>query len=86
MLLKKALLLSIAFCATGLLVSCDKGGGAKSTAPAKDAADAGPHLGIRAYGDETVKIDMSKIQNADLKKIYGYIDKNIDQHVVNLQK
>ena len=84
--LKKALFLSIAVCAAGSLASCDKGGGAKSTAPVKDAAAAGPHLGIRPYGDETVKPDMSKIHNADLPKVFDFIDKNIDQHVVNLQK
>lgn len=86
-LLKNSLLLSIAFCTTGFLASCDKGPAAKNeTTASKDAAPAGPHLGIRPYGDETVKVDMSKIQNADLKKVYGYIDKNIDQHVGNLQK
>src|SRR4051812_26371942 len=85
--LKKALLLSIAFCATGFLASCDKGSASKSQSTAsKDAAPPVAHLGIRPEGDETVKIDMGKIQNADLKKVYAYIDKNIDQHVVNLQK
>src|ERR1700754_258955 len=85
--LKRVLLASIAVCAAGFLASCDKGDSSKSSAPAsKDAAAAGPHLGIRPDGDTTIKIDMSKIQNPDLKKIYAYIDKNIDQHVVNLQK
>ena len=83
--LKKAFFLSVAFCAIGALAACDNSGAGKKTAE-KEAAPAGPHLGIRPYGDETVKIDMSKVQNADLKKIYGYIDKNIDQHVNNLQK
>ena len=85
--LKRVLLASIAVCAAGFLASCDKGDSGKSSAPAnKDAAASGPHLGIRPDGDTTIKIDMSKIQNPDLKKIYAYIDKNIDQHVVNLQK
>jgi acetylornithine deacetylase/succinyl-diaminopimelate desuccinylase-like protein len=42
-------------------------------------------LGIRPYGDEENKIDMSKIGHADLKQVFDYIDANIDQHVVNLQ-
>ncbi|NKF24427.1 M20/M25/M40 family metallo-hydrolase [Solimonas marina] len=53
---------------------------------AQAAAPAKPKLGIRPYGDETVKIDMSQIHNPDLKKIYQYIDDHIDDHVVNLQK
>ncbi len=49
-----------------------------STAPTKK-------LGIRPYGDETVKIDESKVQ-PDLKKVFDYIDNHIDEHVENLQK
>lgn len=45
-----------------------------------------PKLGIRPYGDETIKIDMTKIKNEDLPKVFDFIDKNIDQHVFNLQK
>src|SRR6478736_1360071 len=85
-LLKNSLLLSIAFCSAGFLASCDKPAATQNQTAAKDAAPTGPKLGIRPYGDETVKIDMSKVQNADLKKVYAYIDKNIDQHVNNLQK
>jgi acetylornithine deacetylase/succinyl-diaminopimelate desuccinylase-like protein len=64
-------------------------GGAPDTA-AKSAAtaqaEAKPKLGIRPYGDETIKIDMTKIHSDDLKKVFEYIDTNIDDHVVNLQK
>ncbi len=42
-------------------------------------------LGIRPYGDETVKIDMSKMPEAE-KKAFAYIDEHIDEHVENLQK
>lgn len=42
-------------------------------------------LGIRPYGDETVKIDTSKMPEAE-KKVFSYIDENIDEHVENLQK
>jgi acetylornithine deacetylase/succinyl-diaminopimelate desuccinylase-like protein len=52
----------------------------QSTAPGALAT------GIRPNGDETVKIDMSKIKNADLPKIFKYIDAHIDEHVQNLQK
>ncbi len=42
-------------------------------------------LGIRPYGDETVKIDTSKMPD-DEKKAFAYIDEHIDEHVENLQK
>jgi acetylornithine deacetylase/succinyl-diaminopimelate desuccinylase-like protein len=73
--------------AIGLVASlsgCGKGNEA-GNATAK-AESTGPKLGIRPYGDETVKPDMSKIKNADLPKVFDYIDKHIDDHVVNLQK
>jgi acetylornithine deacetylase/succinyl-diaminopimelate desuccinylase-like protein len=44
-----------------------------------------PKLGIRPYGDETQKIDMSK-EPADLQKVFKYIDDHIDEHVELLQK
>ncbi|MEQ1581313.1 MAG: M20/M25/M40 family metallo-hydrolase [Steroidobacteraceae bacterium] len=69
---------------TVLLAAC----GQEAAAPtaAVPAAPAEPKLGIRPYGDEEVKIDMAKIQSADLKSVFDYIDKNIDDHVINLQK
>ncbi|CAN5236164.1 hypothetical protein BH10PSE13_BH10PSE13_01530 [soil metagenome] len=69
---------ALASCGTG-----DKGGNAST---ADQAASTGPKLGIRPRGDETITFDRTKIKNADLFKIYDFIDKNIDQHVVNLQK
>jgi acetylornithine deacetylase/succinyl-diaminopimelate desuccinylase-like protein len=42
-------------------------------------------LGIRPYGDETVKIDTSKMSDAE-KNAFAYIDEHIDEHVENLQK
>ncbi|QJU59596.1 M20/M25/M40 family metallo-hydrolase [Sphingomonas sp. AP4-R1] len=67
------------------LAACGKSDGEKGNASAS-AESSGPKLGIRPYGDETVKPDMSKIKNADLPKIFDYVDKHIDDHVVNLQK
>ena len=67
------------------LAGCGKTGKDGKTADS-GATSGAPKLNIRPHGDETVKPDMSKIKNADLPKIYDYIDKNIDQHVVNLQK
>ncbi len=58
----------------------------KSAPPAAAATQAKPKLGIRPTGDEAVKIDMSQIHSDELKKIYGYIDEHIDDHVENLQK
>ncbi|MDO6413227.1 M20/M25/M40 family metallo-hydrolase [Sphingomonas sp. BIUV-7] len=70
--------------ALGLALSaCGKSDGGGNATAAKDSA---PKLGIRPYGDETVKPDMTKIKNADLPKVFDYIDKHIDDHVVNLQK
>ena len=52
----------------------------------KQASATPAKLGIRPYGDETVKPDMAKIKNPDLNKVFKYIDDHIDDHVVNLQK
>jgi hypothetical protein len=52
---------------------------------AKPAAATVRHdLGIRPYGDETIKIDTSKMPEAE-KKAFAYIDEHIDEHVENLQ-
>ncbi|QJU59597.1 M20/M25/M40 family metallo-hydrolase [Sphingomonas sp. AP4-R1] len=66
------------------LVACGKSSDGGNATASKDST--GPKLGIRPYGDETVKPDMSKIKNADLPKVFDYIDTHIDDHVVNLQK
>jgi len=67
--------------ATLSLTGC-KNQQAVKTTPSTSSAK---KLGIRPYGDETVKIDMSKVQ-PDLKKVFDYIDEHIDDHVENLQK
>ena len=56
----------------------------KQSAPAPTTATV-KKLGIRPYGDETVKIDTSSMPDAE-KKVFQYIDDNIDDHVENLQK
>jgi acetylornithine deacetylase/succinyl-diaminopimelate desuccinylase-like protein len=68
------------------LVSCGRSGGSTAGNAGTSADSAPEKLNIRPYGDETVKPDMSKIKNADLPKVFDYIDKHIDDHVVNLQK
>jgi acetylornithine deacetylase/succinyl-diaminopimelate desuccinylase-like protein len=68
-----------------LISSCDTKEETKSKDAPKAAAST-TALKIRPNGDETITIDKSKIVNADLPKIFDHIDKNIDQHVVNLQK
>jgi acetylornithine deacetylase/succinyl-diaminopimelate desuccinylase-like protein len=68
------------------LAACGKSGGGSSGNATASADSAAPKLGIRPYGDETIKPDMSKIKNADIPKVFDYIDKHIDDHVVNLQK
>jgi len=61
------------------LTGCEK----DSKQPAKAVAK--PKLGIRPHGDETIKVDMSRVP-PELQKVYGYIDDHIDEHVENLQK
>ncbi|MES2626039.1 MAG: M20/M25/M40 family metallo-hydrolase [Pseudomonadota bacterium] len=57
-----------------------------ATAPVVAAEAPAPLLGIRPQGDEEVAIDMSMIHSEELKNIFGHIDTNIDEHVINLQK
>ncbi|WP_187276571.1 M20/M25/M40 family metallo-hydrolase [Parahaliea maris] len=45
-----------------------------------------PSLGVRPVADEEISIDMSAVHNPELAEIFDYIDANIDDHVVNLQK
>jgi len=59
---------------------------ASEAMPATPMVTPAASLGIRAVADETVSIDMSQIHNPDLPKIFDYIDTNIDEHVLNLQK
>lgn len=61
----------------------------QSMAPGRQVADHGPGTpatGIRPQGDTGISIDLSKIKNPDLPKIFKYIDDHIDEHVRNLQK
>jgi acetylornithine deacetylase/succinyl-diaminopimelate desuccinylase-like protein len=57
----------------------------KTETKAPPVATTAPKLGIRPYGDETIKIDMSK-EPDDLKKVFKYIDDHIDEHVELFQK
>jgi acetylornithine deacetylase/succinyl-diaminopimelate desuccinylase-like protein len=62
---------------------------AQSMAPGRAVAESGPGApatGIRPQGDTEISIEMSKIKNPDLPKIFAYIDTHIDEHVRNLQK
>jgi acetylornithine deacetylase/succinyl-diaminopimelate desuccinylase-like protein len=69
-------------CLIGLTLSGCK----KESAPAPVATvSTAPKLGIRPYGDETLKIDMSQ-EPDDMKKVFKYIDDHIDEHVELFQK
>jgi acetylornithine deacetylase/succinyl-diaminopimelate desuccinylase-like protein len=68
------------------LAACGKSGEGGNATAGSGASAGAPKLGIRPHGDETVKIDKSQVNNADLKKVFDYIDGHIDEHVVNLQK
>jgi acetylornithine deacetylase/succinyl-diaminopimelate desuccinylase-like protein len=75
--------------ASGALLPLAAPAQTSSMAPGRQVAAAGPGAlatGIRPYGDETVKIDMSQIKSPDLPKVFKYIDAHIDDHVRNLQK
>jgi acetylornithine deacetylase/succinyl-diaminopimelate desuccinylase-like protein len=66
------------------LAGCQQG--ASGTAETSPGAPARTKLGIRPNGDTESQIDMSKIVNEDLKKVFTYIDEHVDEHTENLQK
>jgi acetylornithine deacetylase/succinyl-diaminopimelate desuccinylase-like protein len=72
-----------------LAAACSKpaapAGDAKSSAGAAKPA-AAKSLGIRPNGDTQIQPDLTQISSEELKKVYGYIDEHIDDHVINLQK
>lgn len=73
--------------AAPLLAACGSRNESSSAPAAAQSAPAPkPTLGIRPDGDTKVAIDMSRITSDELKKVFGYIDEHIDEHVVNLQK
>lgn len=76
----------LAVLGASLLAGCGKQPAAPDSGAAAASNVTGPKLGIRPYGDEEVKIDMSQIKSEELKKIFAYIDEHIDEHVVTFQK
>src|SRR5580700_4496726 len=75
--------------ASAALLPISASAASQSMAPGRQVADTGPGAlatGIRPQGDTEISIDMSKIKNPDLPKIFAYIDAHIDAHVRNLQK
>ncbi len=83
MKLRKQIMLSLLVGSALAMTGC---GGPSETGSNASSSASGPKLGIRPQGDTEIGIDMSKVKNDDLKKIFAYIDENIDSHVVNLQK
>jgi acetylornithine deacetylase/succinyl-diaminopimelate desuccinylase-like protein len=72
--------------ALGVMAACSgESNGNGGAPPAASSSAATPKLGIRPYGDETVKADLSKVPD-DVKKVYDYIDAHIDEHTVAFQK
>src|SRR3954453_13864399 len=76
----------VAFAAAALAaaVGCSSPKASEQPTAARTAAK--PKLGIRPAGDTEIQPDMTKISSDELKKVYGYIDEHIDDHVENLQK
>ena len=70
----------------GIAAGCSQepNGGNGGASPAATAS-ATPKLGIRPYGDETIKPDLAKVPD-DVKKVFDYIDAHIDEDVVRFQK
>jgi acetylornithine deacetylase/succinyl-diaminopimelate desuccinylase-like protein len=68
-----------------VLAGCSRSTPPSQQAPPSGVPPAKKALGIRPDGDTTLKIDTSKASD-ELKKVYGYIDDHIDEHVENLQK
>jgi len=58
--------------------------GCKEKATVAPSVAKKPTLGIRPTGDESIKIDLSKISPEE-QKVFQYIDEHIDEHVENLQ-
>ena len=80
----KPTLLLVFAAALGAAAGCSSPSAtAQNTAP---SAQPKPKLGIRPAGDTEIAPDMTKIASDELKKVYGYIDEHIDDHVENLQK
>jgi acetylornithine deacetylase/succinyl-diaminopimelate desuccinylase-like protein len=70
----------------GLAAGCSQPNGNGEAKPgASSGAAATPKLGIRPYGDETVKPDLARVPD-DLKKVFDYIDTHIDEDVITFQK
>jgi acetylornithine deacetylase/succinyl-diaminopimelate desuccinylase-like protein len=77
-----------------LVTACGESPSTTSTASAPAAsapmaaavAASRPSLGINPRGAEEIEIDMSRIHNDEIKQIFDYIDENIDEHVLNLQR
>jgi acetylornithine deacetylase/succinyl-diaminopimelate desuccinylase-like protein len=70
----------------GIAAGCaQEPNGAGGGTPPTSAASPTQKLGIRPYGDETIKPDLSKVPD-ELKKVFDYIDANIDEDVIRFQK
>ena len=67
--MKKTLSITVATALALSLAACGKNE-AGNTTESKGAPAGAPKLGIRPYGDETIKLDKSKVHNPELTKIY----------------
>jgi len=76
--------LVILLLALGVAAGCSQPNGNGDAKPAA-AASSTPKLGIRPYGDETVKPDLTRVPD-DLKKVFDHIDAHIDEDVITFQK
>ena len=76
--------LVILLLAVGVAAGCSQPNGNGEAKPGAPASST-PKLGIRPYGDETVKPDLTRVPD-DVKKVFDYIDAHIDEDVITFQK
>src|SRR3954469_11924933 len=77
---------AILLCVAAVSFSACASQGSEAAAAGSELAPARARLGIRPNGDTEIQPDMTLVKNDELKKVFGYIDEHIDDHVGNLQK
>ena len=80
----RSLLLLVCVLAVSFGCAGENGTGPSEDVPA-GTEPASASLGIRPQGDTEIQPDLTQVSD-ELKQVFDYIDENIDEHVVNLQR